>query len=155
MVPVPVRPCGRGDSLAGIWLRAAVTASTLRMCACRAQPPPLCPDVYSNVAIPVPAATYQPGFPLFSAINASTPSGATGTTVSIASNQGTVSYGGRGPFQAFIYEAIPGFPDANSTSYSGLGVENGAWFPFFLFCSRDGRLMKIQGEMTDTRCRCA
>jgi hypothetical protein len=67
----------------------------------------------------------------------------------MVSNQGTVSYGGRGPFQAFIYEAIPGFPDANSISYSGLGVESGAWFPFFLFCSRDGRLTKIQGEMTD------
>jgi len=126
-----------------------VAASGFGMFACQAQPPPLCPNVYSDVAIPVPAATYDPGLPYFSPINASTPPGATGTTVSIVSNQGTVGYGGRGPFQAFIYEATPGFPDASSTTYAGLGVESGAWFPFWLFCSGDGRLTKIQGEMTD------
>ena len=40
----------------------------------------------------------------FLPINATTAPGPTGITVSIVSNQGTVSYGGRGPFQAFIYE---------------------------------------------------
>jgi hypothetical protein len=125
-----------------------VAASTIAMFACQTQPAPLCPDVYSNVAIPVPAATLELPAQYFSPINASTNPGATGTTVSIVSNQGTVSYGGRGPFQAFIYEAISGVPDANSTSYSGLGVETGTWFPFWLFCS-GGRLTKIQGEMTD------
>jgi hypothetical protein len=141
--------CGCNDALARTCLRTAVSASMIGMFSCQAQPPPLCPDVYSNVAIPVPASTYQPGFPYFDPINVSTPPGATGTTVSIVSNQGTVSYGGRGPVQAFIYESIPGFPDASSISYAGLGVETGAWFPFWLFCSRDGRLTKIQGEMTD------
>jgi hypothetical protein len=125
-----------------------VTASTIWMFGCQAQPPPLCPDVYSNVAIPVPAATIaRPGV-YFPPINASTPAGATGTTVSIAANQGTVSYGGRGPFQAFLYERTE-FPAANSITYYGLGVESGTWFPFWLYCSADGRLTKVYGEMTD------
>ncbi len=126
-----------------------VTASTIGMWACEPRPAPLCPDVYSNVAVSVPAATYAPLVPSFSAISAATASGATGITVSIVSNQGTVSYGGRGPFQAFIYERLSGFPDANSITYSGLGVEKGTWFPFWLICSTDGRLTEIQGEMTD------
>ena len=54
-----------------------VAASTIGMFACQAQPAPLCPDVYSNVAIAVPAATYAPGLPYFSPINASTAPGAT------------------------------------------------------------------------------
>src|SRR5450631_4249385 len=128
------------------WRLLVVTATTIGMWAC--QPAPLCPDVYSNVAVSVPAGTYGPAVPPFPPINAASAAGATGTTVSIVSNQGTVSYGGRGPFQAFLYEAISGFPDAKSTSYSGLGVEAGTWFPFWLFCS-GGRLTKIQGEMTD------
>jgi hypothetical protein len=118
------------------------------MLACQPQPPPLCPDVYSNVAVSVPAATFAPQPPLFAPINAATAAGATGTTVSIVSNQGTVSYGGRGPFQAFIFNRVP-FPGANSITYAGLGVENGAWFPFFLYCSGDGRLTRVYGEMTD------
>jgi hypothetical protein len=128
------------------WRLLVVTASTIGMWAC--QPSPLCPDVYSNVAISVPAATYAPAVPLFSPINASTAPGATGTTVSIVSNQGTVSYGGRGPFQAFVFNRI-GFSAANSIVYGGLGVENGTWFPFWLYCSGDGRLTKVFGEMTD------
>jgi hypothetical protein len=128
-----------------------VTASTIGMWACQPQPQPQCPDVYSNVAVSVPAATYAPLVPSFSPINAATAPEATGTTgitVSIVSNRGTVSYGGRGPFQAFIYER-GAFPAANSTLYAGLGVENGTWFPFWLNCSPDGRLTRFQGEMTD------
>jgi len=130
----------------GPWRLLVVTASTIGMSAC--QPTPLCPDVYSNVAVSVPAVTYAPVVPRFAPINAATAAGATGTTVSIVSNQGTVSYAGRGPFPAFIYNRLF-YPIANRTLYGGLGVENGTWFPFWLFCSADGRLTKIQGEMTD------
>jgi hypothetical protein len=125
-----------------------VIASTVGMWACQPQPALLCPDVYSNVAVSVPAATYAPIVPSFTAINAATAPGATGIMVSIVSNQGTVSYGGRGPFQAFIYERGE-FAAANSIFYAGLGVENGTWFPFWLYCSADGRLTRFQGEMTD------
>jgi hypothetical protein len=126
----------------------AVAASTIGIYACQVQPAPLCPDVYSNVAVSVPAATFAPQLQLFAPINAATAAGATGTTVSIVSNQGTVSYGGRGPFQAFIFNRVP-FPATNSITYAGLGVENGTWFPFVLYCSGDGRLTKVFGEMTD------
>jgi hypothetical protein len=134
------RPSGRP------WRLLVVTASTIGMWACR--PAPLCPDVYSNVAISVPATTYAPAEPSFAPINASTAPGATGTTVSIVSNQGTVSYGGRGPFQAFVFNRDE-FPAAGSVVYGGLGVEDGTWFPFWLYCSGDGRLTKVFGEMTD------
>ena len=137
------RPSGRPARL------LVVAISAIGMSACQAQPPPLCPDVYSNVAIPVPAATIVQAPLDISPINAATAPGATGTTVSIVSNQGTVSYGGRGPFQAFIYQRIGGFPDGNSITYSGLGVETGTWFPFWIICSTDGRLTQVQGEMTD------
>jgi len=128
------------------WWLLAVTASTIGMGAC--QPVPLCPDVYSDVAVSVPASTYAPPVPRFAPINATTAAGATGTTVSIVSNQGTVSFGGRGPFQAFVFNRSS-FPAANSTVYGGMGVEEGTWFPFFLYCSADGRLTKVYGEMTD------
>ena len=137
----------RSRSFGRPWRLLVVTASTIGMWACQSQPPPLCPDVYSNVAVSVPALTYAPAVPWFAPINAATRAGATGTTVSIESNQGTVSYAGRGPFQAFIYSRLS-WP-ANSITYSGLGVENGTWFPFWLICSPDGRLTKLQGEMTD------
>ncbi len=125
-----------------------MATSTIGMFACQAQPAPLCPDVYSDVAVSVPAGTYAPFVAPFPPINAATAPGATGTAVSLASNQGTVSYGGRGPFPAFLYLRAP-FPAANSTVYGGLGVENGTWYPFYLYCSADGRLTRVFGEMTD------
>jgi hypothetical protein len=138
----------RGDPGAtGLACRLVVvifTASGIEAC----QPAPLCPDVYSNVAVSVPAGTYAPFVPPFPPINAATTAGAMGTTVSISSNQGTVSFGGRGPFQAFVYSRTP-FPAANSIVYTGLGVESGTWYPFFLYCSADGRLTRVYGEMTD------
>jgi hypothetical protein len=104
--------------------------------------------VYSNVAVSVPAGTYAPTLAPFAPINATIATSATGTTVSIAGNQGTVSFGGRGPFPAFVYSRTP-FPAANSIVYTGLGVETGTWYPFFLYCSADGRLTRFYGEMTD------
>jgi hypothetical protein len=104
--------------------------------------------VYSNVAVSAPAGTYAPFVAPFPPIDAATVAGATGTTVSIASNQGTVGFGGRGPFPAFLYIRIP-FAAANSTLYGGLGVESGTWYPFYLYCSADGRLTRVYGEMTN------
>ena len=124
----------------------AVIVTTSGMWAC--QPAPLCPDVYSNVAVSAPAGTYGPFVQPFPPINAATAAGATGTTVSIVSNQGTVSYGGRGPFQVFVYNRTQ-LPAANSIVYGGLGVESGTWYPFYLYCSGDGRLTRVFGEMTD------
>src|SRR5262245_45519568 len=128
------------------WRLLVVTGSTIGIGAC--QPSPLCPNVYSDVAVSVPAVTYAPVTPSFKPINAATAAGATGTTVSIVSNQGTVSLGGRGPFQAFVF-AQGTVRAANSIVYTGLGVENGTWYPFFLYCSADGRLTKVYGERTD------
>ncbi|HEY4183636.1 MAG TPA: hypothetical protein VGP07_01145 [Polyangia bacterium] len=69
--------------------------------------------------------------------------------MSIVSNQGTVTLGGRGPIQAFVYNRIP-YGAAGSILYSCcLGVESGTWYPFYLYCSADGRLTRVEGEMTD------
>jgi hypothetical protein len=108
---------------------------------------PLCPDVFFDTPIPVPAVnlTLPPtSFP----INAVTTSAPAGVAVTIASNQGTIVFDGRGPLPAFIYERIP-FPAADSTLYAGLGIADGAWIPFYLYCSSDGRLTQVAGEMTD------
>ncbi len=128
------------------WRWLVVTATVMGASAC--QPAPLCPDVYSDVAVSVPAATYAPAVAPFPAINAATAPGATGTTVSIVSNQGTVSLGGRGPLQAFVYNRSPNGA-AGSILYSCLGVESGTWYPFYLYCSADRRLTRVYGEMTD------
>lgn len=109
--------------------------------------PPLCPDVSFGTEIPVPATNLTIP-PIFAPIDATTTSAPSGVTVSIASNQGTVAFGGRGPFPAFIYERVS-FAAADSTLYAGLGIGDGAWFPFWLYCSSDGRLTAIDGEMTD------
>ena len=134
------RPAGRP------WQLLVVAAFAIGTWAC--QPPPSCPNVYSNVAVSVPAGTFAPNVPPFRPINAATTAAPKGTTVSIVSNQGTVSFGGRGPFPAFVYNRVP-FPAAAAITYSGLGVENGTWFPFVLYCSGDGRLTKVFGERTD------
>ncbi len=134
------RPSGRP------WRWLVVGAFAVGTWAC--QPPPSCPNVYSNVAVSVPAGTFAPNVPSFRAINAATTAAPTGTTVSIVSNHGTVSFGGRGPFEAFVYNRVP-FPAVGAITYGGLGVENGTWFPFVLYCSGDGRLTKVFGESTD------
>ena len=35
------------------------------------------------------------------------------------------------------------------TLFAGLGVKDGVWYPFWLYCSDDGRLTEFDGEMTD------
>jgi hypothetical protein len=110
-----------------------------------------CPTVTTNPQIQVPASNFPLPLDalLFPPINAATTSAPDGTMVSIAANQGTVAYGGRGPFPAFIFQQDVGFPDANSITYEGLGVADGVWFPFWLYCSTDGRLTAVYGEMSD------
>jgi hypothetical protein len=109
--------------------------------------PPPCPAVYADPQIQVPASNIAaPIVDWFPPINAATTSAPDGVTVSIVANQGTVAYGGRGPFPAFIYDREM---QAGAILYAGLGVGDGAWFPFWLYCTSDGALVAIYGEMTD------
>ena len=111
--------------------------------------PPACPAVYADTQIQVAATNIAPPtLAPFAAISAATTTAPAGTIVSIVSNQGTVAFGGRGPFPAFIYSRIP-FAAADAITYGGLGVEDGVWFPFWLYCTSDGRLTAIYGEMSD------
>jgi hypothetical protein len=111
--------------------------------------PPACPAVYADTQIQLAATSITPPtIPPFPPISAATTAAPAGTMVSIVSNQGTVAFGGRGPFPAFIYSRIP-FASADATLYGGLGVEDGVWFPFWLYCTSDGRLTNIYGEMSD------
>ena len=99
--------------------------------------PPPCPAVYADPQIQVPSSNIAaPIADWFSPINAATTSAPAGVTVSIVASQGMVAYDGRGPFPAFIYDPEGGFPNADTILYAGLGVEDGAWFPFWLYCSR-------------------
>lgn len=127
---VIVVACGCSDVLAGC-----------------AERPPLCPEVYSEAEIPVPATNMTLDL-MFDPISAQTTAGPAGTTVAITNNQGTVAFEGRGPFPAFIFSKISA-PPGQPTLYSGLGIEDGTWFPFWLYCTDDGRLTWIDGEMTD------
>jgi hypothetical protein len=75
-------------------------------------------------------------------------SGPNGVSVSIVDNLGTVAFEARGPASAFIYATQPA-PSPSETLYAGLGIEDGTWFPFWLYCTADGHLDKFYGEMTD------
>jgi hypothetical protein len=111
---------------------------------------PTCPAVYANPQIQVPASTFAlPDVNWFSPINAATTSAPDGVMVSIVASQGTVAYGGRGPFQSFLYERLGGYPTPDTNTYFGLGIEDGVWFPFWLQCTTDGRLTQIFAEETD------
>jgi hypothetical protein len=123
------------------------TAGALALASCGG--PPSCPAVYADPQIQIPASyvTTPPSTGVwFSPINAATTSAPDGIMVSIAANQGTVAYGGRGPFPAFIYIRQDFVGDI---IYGGLGVDGGVWFPFWLYGTPDGRLVAIYGEMTD------
>ena len=109
--------------------------------------PPSCPEVNFETEIAVPA-THTTMTQTFDAINAETTSAPIGTMVSITNNQGTVAFDGRGPSPAFIYSQTP-FAAAESTLYAGLAIDDGVWLPFWLYCSSDGRLTALYGEMTD------
>jgi hypothetical protein len=109
--------------------------------------PPLCPEEHFGTEVTVPAtqSTFAMQVERFGAEIAPGPNG---VAVSMVDNVGTVAFEGRGPASAFIYatEAAPSPPDM---LYAGLGIEDGAWFPFWLYCSPDGHLDRFYGEMTD------
>jgi hypothetical protein len=109
--------------------------------------PPLCPEAYygTDVTVPVTQAPFTMQVERFGAEIAPGPSG---VTVSIVDNMGTVAFEGRGPAPAFIY-ATTAAPFPPERLYAGLGIEDGAWFPFWLYCSPDGHLDHFYGEMTD------
>jgi hypothetical protein len=132
--------------MARVRLWSAILAAGLLSLGCDARMP-LCPDVYSDAQIPVPATsvTFAPSV---HAINASSTSAGDGIMVSIANSQGTIAFGGRGPAPAFLYGSAP-YVAAHRTLYLGLAVTDGAWLPFDLYCSSDGRLTDFAGEMTD------
>lgn len=130
-------------------LRLIIAAGGVLAIASCGGPPP-CPDVYADPQIQVPASNIAaPIADWFSPINAATTSAPAGVMVSIVASQGMVAYAGLGPFPVFIYDREGGFPNADSVTYSGLGVDDGAWFPFWLYCTSDGRLTAIFGEMSD------
>jgi hypothetical protein len=68
--------------------------------------------------------------------------------VSIQDNQGTVSFGGSGPVAAFLYKRIA-WTDVNFTLLAGIGITDGAWLLFWLYCTPDGALARFYGERTD------
>jgi hypothetical protein len=109
--------------------------------------PPECPDVHFDQTIEVPATstTLLPSVPRFSG---ELTAGPPGMAVSIVDNFGTVAFEGRGPAPAFIYAQIP-YPALARTLYAGLGIDDGVWLPFWLYCSDDGHLTRFDGEMTD------
>jgi hypothetical protein len=109
--------------------------------------PPLCPEVPFDQEIAVPATSTTTKF-LVERFSAHTNAAHSAIAVSIVDNQGTIFFEGRGPLPAFVYVREP-FPAAASTLYAGIAVEDGAWFPFWLYCADDGRLTTFYGEMTD------
>lgn len=125
------------------FLIAAACATTLEACG----RVPLCPEVTFDQEIAVPA-TSTTTKSLVERISAHTVPGPAGVTVSIVDGQGTIAFEGRGPISAFIYGREP-FQAAQRILYLGLGIEDGTWFPFWLYCADDGRLTEFYGEMTD------
>jgi hypothetical protein len=123
----------------------ALCAASMIATAC-GERPPLCPDAHFDGEIPVAAASVMM-FPQIQ-ITARTTSDAAGVSVDIVDGRGTVSYEGRREIPAFIFSAI-GWDLIDRTLYAGLGVADGVWYPFWLYCSDDGRLTDFDGEMTD------
>jgi hypothetical protein len=111
----------------------------------RSSPRP-CPDVLFDTDIPVPAVSTT--ILRHERFSAHTVSARQSVQVDITDGRGTVSFGGRGPIPAFIYDRTP-WADINQTLFAGLGVQDGTWYPFWLFCTPDGRLVELYGEMTD------
>ncbi len=109
--------------------------------------PPLCPEAHYDGEIPV-AATSMAMSTRVPLVTAHTTTDEGGISIDIVDGVGTVSYEGRGPIPAFLFSEIP-WDFINRTLYAGLGVADGVWYPFWLYCSDDGRLTDFDGEMTD------
>jgi len=109
--------------------------------------PPLCPEAHYDGEIPV-AATSVAMSSRVPRATAHTTSDRGGISVDIVDGVGTVSYEGRGPIPAFLFSEIP-WDFISRTLYAGLGIADGVWYPFWLYCSDDGRLTDFDGEMSD------
>ncbi len=109
--------------------------------------PPLCPEAHYDGEIAV-AATSVAMSPRVPQVTAHTTSDKGGISVDIVDGVGTVSYEGRGPIPAFLFSEIR-WDFIDRTLYAGLGIADGVWYPFWLYCSDDGRLTDFDGEMTD------
>lgn len=120
-----------------------VLASLVLVVAC-ASPPP-CPTASydGGIAVPETDATVTDQFRVSAHVQ---PAGQT-AGVSIDDNQGTVQFDGSQPLPAFIYERTD-WPEIQRTLIQGVAVGNGAWYPFWLYCTADGRLTSVFWETT-------
>lgn len=125
---------------------ALAAALSFGAAACGDERAPLCPEAHYGAELPVAATTVS--HLMIPAVTAHTTSDEGGIGVDLVDGQGTVSYEGRGPIPAFVFSAIP-WSLIDRTLFAGLGVKDGVWYPFYLYCSRDGRLTEFDGEMSD------
>jgi hypothetical protein len=131
----------------------ALSVGSLALLGCQpppgpaAAPPPFsCPAAVYDQAISVAATSTTMLIDTRATVH--TASGTDGISVDITDNQGTVAFWGSGPVPAFLYKRIP-WPDVNYTLLAGLGVTDGAWLPFWLYCASDGTLGRFYAERTD------
>jgi hypothetical protein len=128
------------------WVLVAASTCGATLAACRRVP--LCQEVHFDTEIAVPATSTTVA-PIVDRFSAQMTSGPPGLAVTIVDNKGTIAFEGRGPIPAFIYQRVP-YPALQRMVYSGLGIEDGTWYPFWLDCTEDGRLTNFEGEMTDS-----
>jgi hypothetical protein len=110
-------------------------------------PAPSCPETYFSSEIPVPATSTVFAYKV-ERFSAQIAAGQGDVSLSITDNHGTVAFDGKGPMPALIFATQP-YPAVSRTLYAGLGIADGAWYPFWLYCDADGRLTRFFGEMTD------
>jgi hypothetical protein len=102
-------------------------------------------DAIFDGGVPVPATDATISAPV--RVSVQTDSAVGAFQVNINDNQGTVAVGGREPMFAFIYAREP-WPDIQRTLFAGIGIEDGAWYPFWLYCTSDGKLTNVFWEKT-------
>ncbi len=105
-----------------------------------------CPLTAFDEGVPVPAVHLTE--PRFFSFGARVPLGPEGVQVDIEDAQGTVSFDGTGPLRAFIFN-VTDWSDIDRMVFSGLAVSDGTWFPFWLYCTDDGKLDRFWAERTD------
>lgn len=117
------------------------------------------PPTTSSSAAGCPTASYGPdvavpatntAMPLDFRASASSAGGVPeAPIVQFTDNQGTVAFGGSEPVPAFLYKRVV-WPGYQYTLLAGLGLGDGVWLPFWLYCGGDGTLGGFYGERTDT-----
>jgi hypothetical protein len=111
-----------------------------------ASPPPCPNDHYDgSIAVPETDATVTEQFRISAHLQ--TPGQTVG--ISIEDNQGTVQFGGSQPLAAFVYGRTE-WPQIQRTLFQGVGVGDDAWYPFWLYCTADGRLTSVFWETTNS-----